>query len=243
MNAKNRIPVGRPKSRAHLIPILAILISIILLLLSACSQPDQPTSANLTEAQTTTAAQATTAQTTAAQTTAVQTTAAASTTSTSSGTDATSADGETGVQPFSAEDLVIEVQGVTARLLEDAAPLMSVLGDDYQLSEAESCVYEGMDKTFDYGHIVVYTVPADDHDLLDGLDMLDDQLATARGIRVGDSRDAVLAAYGPQAGSESDLVYNVPGDIEKLAEPRLTFIMDGDTVVAISFYSGSNAQS
>ena len=38
-------------------------------------------------------------------------------------------------------------------------------------------------------------------------------------------------------------VYNVSGDIEQLAEPKLTFIMDGDSVVAISFYSGSNAQS
>ena len=234
MSTKTRVPAGRPKSSARLIPTLAILFCIFLLILSGCSQTSQPTSANATEAQTTTAA-----QTTAAQTTAVD-----GTTSTASGTGTTAAsETETGVQPFSADDLIIEFQGVTARLLEDAAPLMSALGDDYQLSEAESCVYEGMDKTFDYGHAVIYTVPSGDRDLLDGLDILNESIATTRGIRVGDSRDAVLAAYGPQAGSESDLVYNVSGDIEELAEPKLTFIMDGDTVVAISFYSGSNAQS
>lgn len=240
MNKNTRVSAGRPKSRARLILNLTILFCILLLLLSGCSQTSQPTAAQTTETEA-----ATTAQTTAAQTTAVQTTVADSTTSTASGTDATptASETETGIRPFSAEDLIIEYQGVTAHLLEDAAPLISVLGDDYQLSEAESCVYEGMDKTLDYGHSVVYTVPSGDHDLLDGLDLLDERIVTARGIRVGDSRDAVLAAYGPQAGSESDLVYNVSGDIEQLAEPKLTFIMDGDSVVAISFYSGSNAQS
>lgn len=238
MNTNTRVPVGRRKSRACLIPTLTILFCLLLPILSGCSQTSQPTSADVTETQATKAAQTTAAQTTAADS-------ATSTTPSVSGTDATPAasDTEAGVKPFSADDLIIEFQGVTSRLLEDAAPLMSVLGDDYQLSEAESCVYEGMDKTFDYGHSVVYTVPTGDRDLLDGLDLLDERIATARGIRVGDSRDAVLAAYGPQAGSESDLVYNVSGNIEELAEPKLTFIMDGDTVVAISFYSGSNAQS
>lgn len=230
MNRKTIVPTGRPKPCARLLPTLAILICVLLPVLAGCGQSSQPTSANATETQATTA---------------VQTTTAGSTTSTTSDKSATTAAGETeaGIQPFSAEDLIIECQGVTARLLEDAAPLLTSLGDEYQLSEAESCVYEGMDKTFDYGHAVVYTVPSGDLDLLDGLDTLDERIMTARGIRVGDSRDAVLAAYGPQAGSESDLVYNVSGDIEKLAEPKLTFIMDGDTVVTISFYSGSNAQS
>lgn len=146
-----------------------------------------------------------------------------------------------GLLPFSEDDLLITVLDTTSVLLEDAAPLLTALGDDCQVSEAESCVYVGMDKTFDYGSIIVYTVPSGEKDLLDGVDIMDDRAASGRGIRVGNSRDDVLAAYGPQAGTDSDLVYNQSGDIENLADPKLTFIMDGDTVSAISFYSGSNA--
>lgn len=144
--------------------------------------------------------------------------------------------------PFAEADLVITVQGQDFILLEDAAALLLLLGQDYQYSEAESCVYEGMDKTFDYGTICVYTIPAGAADLLDGIDIYDDSLTTARGIAVGAARDQVLQAYGPQAGDESDLVYNMSGDVSRLGDPKLTFLMDNDRVVGISYYSGSNFQ-
>lgn len=138
-------------------------------------------------------------------------------------------------------DLAFVLDDRSFALLSDAAPLLAALGDGYEMSEAPSCVYEGFDRTFDYGYLQVYTIPQGDTDLLDGVYLTDNRYATARGLRVGDSREAVTAAYGDSA-SEYDLLYNLGGDPENLAEPSLTFVLEDDMVVAISWYSGSNAQ-
>lgn len=145
-------------------------------------------------------------------------------------------------QPFSAADLVICFQEQNYLLLEDAAGLLQALGEGFAYSEADSCVYDGMDKTFDYGNICIYTIPAGSTDLLDGVDIYDNSVTTARGIAVGATRELVLQVYGPQAGQESDLIYNISGDSSNLGEPKLTFILEEDLVVAISYYSGSNFQ-
>jgi hypothetical protein len=98
-----------------------------------------------------------------------------------------------------------------------------------------------MDKTFDYGFLQVFTIPKGEQDLLDGIYLVDDRFSTARGIRVGDSVSAVVDAYGAQDG-EGLLVYNLSGNPEDPTSPSLSFVLDGDTVTAISFYSASNAQ-
>lgn len=185
----------------------------------------------------------TTDQTTAAALTSAATTKHAGTTGVTAGATPTAAvTSPAEPLPFNDADLVITFRGQSYALLEDAAGLLQVLGEDFQYTEAESCVYEGMDKTFDYGTICVYTIPSATTDLIDGIDVYDVSVTTARNISVGASREEVLLAYGPQAGDESDLVYNTSGDISRLGDPKLTFLMEGDRVVAISYYSGSNFQ-
>ncbi|MDW7659114.1 MAG: hypothetical protein SCM11_18245 [Bacillota bacterium] len=201
--------------------LMIFLIVILLLCLPACQTSSQTTPAT----QSTTAAASPTATTAKAETGATTTTA-----------DMSKAE----PLPFNDADLVITFQGQTYTLLEDASGLLLVLGEDFQYSEAESCVYDGMDKTFDYGSICVYTIPSETTDLIDGFDVYDDSVMTARNISVGASREEVLKAYGPQIGEESDLVYNTSGDISRLGDPKLTFLMENDLVMAISYYSGSN---
>lgn len=161
----------------------------------------------------------------------------------STATDSTETSGEQG-STFTEQDLIVSVDGQNFSMLEDTAGLLSILGDEYAYNEAESCVYDGMDKTFDYGQVIVYTVPSGDIDLLDGIDILDQSIATSKGIQVGSSREDVLAAYGQPADDQYDLTYNVSGDIERVGDPRLTFYLDDDdNVNLISYYSGSNAQN
>ena len=202
-------------------------VMAVLLAASACQAISQTTPSDVT---------------TPAESTSFTSESKATTSETTAGTQSTADTSPAEPEPFSEADLVITVQGQDYSLLEDAAGLLQALGDDCQFSEAESCVYDGMDKTFDYGSIFVYTVPSGTADLLDGLDVYDDSITTARGIRVGADRNDVLLAYGPQAGQESDLVYNVSGNISRLGDPKLTFIMDGDQIAGISYYSGSNFQ-
>lgn len=190
-----------------------------------------------------TTGQTTPSEQTTAATSADTTTANAETTGTATGAAATTEVTSLAEPlPFGDADLVISFRGQAYKLLEDASGLLQILGDDCQYSEAESCVYDGMDKTFDFGNLCVYTIPSAEADLLDGLDVYDDSVTTARNISVGATREEVLLAYGPQAGEESDLVYNTSGDISRLGDPKLTFLMENDLVVAISYYSGSNFQ-
>ena len=143
--------------------------------------------------------------------------------------------------PFTEADLVLDVDGVPAVLLKDSAPVLAKLGKDYKYSEATSCLFVGMDKTFDYTYLQVFTIPKDTTDLLDGIYLLDDRYATARGIRVGASRDDVVAAYGARDGEDS-LIYNVGGDPNDISQPYVEFVFENGKVSAISYYSASNSQ-
>jgi hypothetical protein len=142
---------------------------------------------------------------------------------------------------FVAADLVLTIEGQSFAMMNDAAPLLKKLGDKYQKAEAESCLFKGFDKTFDYGFLQVFTIPNEKLDLLDGIYIMDNRYQTARGIKVGDTQASVIAAYGKKTGT-GGLVYNKTGDPDNLADPSLTFVFEGDKVVAISYYSGSNSQ-
>ena len=201
---------------------MALILVIPALLLAACTPAPTTT---FTSPATTVSNPAKTTETTAAPTTAVPGTTAPTMLS----------------GAFSEEDLALAIGGQSFTLYDDAAALLKILGDDCQKTEAESCVFDGLDKTFDYGYLQVYTIPKGEQDLIDGIYIMDASLQTARGIRVGDSQDSVIAAYGEKIG-EGSLIYNQSGDPDKLDEPSLTFVFDGNLVSAISYYSGSNNQ-
>ena len=144
---------------------------------------------------------------------------------------------------FSEANLQIKVNGQSFQMFEDAAPLLAILGDDYNYSEADSCVFDGMDKTFDYGDVLVYTIPSGDTDLLDGFDILGGDFETDLGIKIGSGKNEIMGAYGEPADDTYEILYNVSGDAESVGEPRLTFYLnESDEVEYISYYSGSNAK-
>src|SRR5689334_12624124 len=60
---------------------------------------------------------------------------------------------------FSADDIKFAVDGQAFELKCDISALLAKLGKGYTVSEAVSCVYEGMDKTFAYPGISIYTFP------------------------------------------------------------------------------------
>ena len=226
-------------SLRHLVLVLVIL-SILASAITACGTGGSPagtttatTAATAAAAVTTATAAATTVATTAAVTTAKPTTPP---------TTAMSAAPAKLSGPFTEADLVLTIDGQSFTLLSDSASLLKKLGSQYQKTEAESCVYKGFDKTFDYGFLQIYTIPKDQIDLLDGIYLMDKRYKTARGIQVGDPLSAVLEAYGEIEGEEGSLVYNQSGDPANLSEPNMTFVIEEDKVTAISYYSGSNAQ-
>ncbi len=143
-----------------------------------------------------------------------------------------------------ANDIGIAVDGTWYPIYQDASGLLAALGEDYDYSEAPSCVFEGMDKEFIFDGCSVYTNPDGDKDIWYDMLLENDTLATSRGIRVGDSLADVQTAYGDAYYWEGDtiLTYSVSGDPEDIASPCILFYFEGENeiVTTIQIYYPTN---
>lgn len=144
---------------------------------------------------------------------------------------------------FTSDDLLFVVNGQSFALMTDVTPLLKALGDDYEYSEAISCVYEGYDKTYTYGggDIYIYTNPIEGVDVINEIIVYSDQYPTAKGIAVGASLEDVVAAYGGDYINNNGVVtYIESGDADDLASPRLLLDMNSDQVASIDYYYPTN---
>lgn len=152
---------------------------------------------------------------------------------------------ESGVKPGApfndSTDMAVVINGVTYSVRTDSANVLSALGNDYDYSETVSCIYEGYDKAFAFDDITVSTVPVDGKDIIEMFTLTGGDYATARGIKVGDTRQKVLEAYGEHYTSDDGyyLTYTQNGDPNDYSAMRVMFKMNGDTVEEICVYSPS----
>lgn len=141
---------------------------------------------------------------------------------------------------FTSDDLLFEVEGATFALRSDVAPLLAALGEDYEYSEAISCVFEGFDKTYDYSDVAIYTNPDGKTDLINEIIVYAERYPTAKGVTVGSSRADVVAAYGEPHIDDNGVYTYVDGDPADLANPRILFDTTGGTVAWIDYYYPTN---
>jgi len=139
-------------------------------------------------------------------------------------------------------DMGISVGGEWFPIWQDASGLLRALGDDYKLSTAPSCVFEGEDKVFEFDGILVLTNPDGDRDIWFSIYLENDLLSTSRGIKVGNSLEEVFDAYGDRFYWESDsiLTYSISGIEGDAASPCIQFTIVDDLVVAIDIYYPTN---
>ena len=101
--------------------------------------------------------------------------------------------GSCGKKTISEVDLTLTVGGTAVRPDASVSALLDAFGTDYTYSEAVSCVYTGMDKTYAYSDRILYTYPDGDADRLLELYCTAD-VQTAQGVGIGASRKDVEAA-------------------------------------------------
>ncbi len=107
--------------------------------------------------------------------------------------------------------------------------LAESLGEPTSYFESQSCAFQGLDKVYTYGSVIVRTYPEDDNDFILSIELKDDSVTTDEGVCIGDTKDTVLSVYGEAAEeNDSSLVY-------KKGESTLTFIFDGEEVSAITY--------
>ena len=136
------------------------------------------------------------------------------------------------------DDLGLNVNGTFYGVNEEVTPLLQALGEDYVLAAAPSCYFVGEDKEYSYGtSLYLYTTPpkSDGVDIFYLAVLTDGTYQTTRGIKVGDSKDTVIAAYGENyyMQGENNLTYSISGDPADTKSPYICFVLENDAVKEI----------
>jgi hypothetical protein len=133
---------------------------------------------------------------------------------------------------FTEADLFLVINGQEYRCAVNIEEIIAVFGDGYEYSEAISCLYEGLDKSFIYDIAEFYTYPARNGDYVNEIYVSSQEVASSRGMRVGSTRDGVIAAYGePAEDTGSLLIYELAVVIDGHQNASLSFLLGGDDVV------------
>ena len=111
---------------------------------------------------------------------------------------------------------------------DNMADVLAELGQEQSYFEAESCAFEGLDKTYTYPGFVITTRPDGEEDYVNSIRLTDDTVATGEGVYIGSSEADVTAAYGEGGGSEGALSYTA-GDV------TLNFILEDGVVTSIEY--------
>lgn len=138
--------------------------------------------------------------------------------------------------------MTLTVGGTAVRPDTSVSALLDAFGTDYTYSEAVSCVYTGMDKTYAYSDRILYTYPDGDADRLLELYCTAD-VQTAQGVGIGASRKDVEAAYGTEyTQTGNTMTYALAAQDSLTIPASLYFELDGDTVCAIGLTSAHRAE-
>lgn len=92
-------------------------------------------------------------------------------------------------------DFAVTLGDVTIKLGEDMNLWLASLGEPDTYFHAKSCLYDGEDKIYEYGDMVLYTFPSGKKDILYIAEYNGDE-ATLSGIKAGSTKEEVIAAYG-----------------------------------------------
>lgn len=117
----------------------------------------------------------------------------------------------------------------TVSIDQDMAEVLSALGEPKEYFEAESCAFEGMDKTYTYSGFVITTRPDGEKDFVNSIALTDDSVTTPEGVYIGSSDADVRAAYGEDAGTLSGALCYTKGGTD------LNFILEDGKVISIEY--------
>lgn len=141
---------------------------------------------------------------------------------------------------FTDADMVLNLNGATYKLGEDASKLLKLLGEPKEVVEILSCYYDGYDKTYVYENMEVLTFPKNGQEILQEVIFYDDTYKFKGGVTVGSTKEEVIASYGEGFFMEEDaMMYNTTGDRNDTESPRLTFVLENNRVKSIDFFSNS----
>lgn len=139
-------------------------------------------------------------------------------------------------------DPALTIDGVTFTPESAVADVLETLGEDYEYYEAISCVYDGMDKTYSYGGVTLYTYPDGDTDRLMELYCTGGSVS-AGDITFGATAEDVKAAFGSGCTeTDSLLTYALEPESDQNVPASLYFELEDGTVSAIAITAEHRAE-
>lgn len=111
----------------------------------------------------------------------------------------------------------------------DMADVLAELGEEQSYFEAESCAFEGLDKTYTYPGFVITTRPDGDKDYVNSIRLTDDTVSTGEGVYIGSTEADVTTAYGESASDTEGMLSYTAGDV------ALNFILEDGVVTSIEY--------
>ena len=128
-----------------------------------------------------------------------------------------------------ASEFSFAANGTEITVNDNMAGVLAVLGEPQSYFEAESCAFEGLDKTYTYAGFVITTYPDGDQDFINSIRLTDDSAATQEGVYIGCTADQVRAAYGEAEDGPAGALSYTKGDA------ALNFILENDVVISIEY--------
>ena len=120
-------------------------------------------------------------------------------------------------------------RGATIVLNQNMTEVLDALGEPAGIRQTPSCAFDGYDRIFGFGAINIHTYPVGDEDFVQIISIRDDSITTRNGIRLGDSWDRVLDAYGSDYVQDFSIFTFTRGNTE------LSFFVDDGMVVEITY--------
>ena len=124
--------------------------------------------------------------------------------------------------------LSLAYRGVDLTVGMPADEALAALGDDYTMTEAESCAGQGVDRMYTYPSVRLYVfAPVEGEAVVSSVSYTDDGVQTVDALRIGSTAAEVVAVMGePDGKSDARLVYRSDGAV-------LTFGLRDGIVVSV----------
>lgn len=127
------------------------------------------------------------------------------------------------------ENFSFTYNGTKITLGAEATSILNALGEPRSYTEAPSCAFDGMDKTYYYGSFYLSTYPMEGKDYVYNLWFADDGLATDEGIRIGSPQSQVEDAYGKEYFNGTNSFVLTKG------QSKLVILIEGGKVSSIRY--------
>ena len=131
-------------------------------------------------------------------------------------------------QTAEGDGFALDFNGTQVVLGAEMKPVADKLGKPTKYFESQSCAYQGLDKVYTYGGVIIRTYPENDVDYVLSIELKDDSVSTAEGISIGDAKDKVRKAYGEpsssadtsdvftKGGSKLSVIYGSDGNVSSI---------------------------